>query len=503
LESILDFLTACILINSIKQPSIRLISFCYFALLFAVAASLQACHSPEVYIPAGAVHTDTINRISLIQSPCIESLAQGKKVQIEDVGTYYIVKTQKPHKFTGSKSNRRQEFYFTQLPILQLTLNVIPNDKDTSGGELRLFENGSQVLHSPINLRLRGESSRHYPKPGFKFSFTDAANTNAKVKQPLLDMPPDKDWHLISLYKEANLLNNRFGHELWKALCAYDATFPVPGVETRFTEVFINGEYFGVYLASQHVSRRSLSLSSENIGQRIYKGKGWGATSFDSVPELDETAMEWAGFNQKFPKLEPTLSELRTLIQHTLSWRNDQVTAMSETTFHIQNLIDLFLFINLLEAKDNRGKNLYLLRADSISPYVFMPWDLDAICGFTFDGSVDTTDAGLIGNGLLRRLWHDDSENGFQVQAVNRWANLRRGVLSRNYLYTLYMSGFEYLNFNGAFEREIRRWPEQSQNILNTEWMINHVQQRIDFLDSIFFRIKYEHRIKELQARVN
>jgi len=471
--------------NAYRKLKAKLyVQYGIFLLLFA------GCSGDMASVPSTHWHIDTSAQMVLIQHAFPPLLKKGKTIELDSLGRFYVVKTLDRIGFIGSQSKKRKIFYFTELPIIHLTVPFVPVDNDTVEGTLCYFENGKATLKAPIEMRLRGEGTRHFPKPGFRFSFLDTLLPGKSFKLPFLGMPKDDDWHLHAIYRETNLMNNRLSHLIWKELQAYQKSGHTIAlfVETRFAEVFVNGSYYGIYLASQHVSRRSLALSSSKTGPRIYKGKNWGATTFDSLPKCDKGAMNWGGFKQKLPKDKSTLAELKDLVQASLGWNGRAGVAAASEYFDTDNLINLLLFINLIEAKDNRGKNMYLVKPGAEHPYAFMPWDLDATFGKSFDGSWDTLNSGIISNGLLTRMWKDTSSGGFREQCSSRWKQLRSNQWSKESLYRLYIEDYLYLVRNGAFVREGTRWPEQTQYIYQAHIAFRQVNKRLSMFDSLLIR---------------
>ena len=82
-------------------------------------------------------------------------------------------------------------------------------------------------------------------------SWTDFHKKSYKIKfekkQSMLGMPQDKDWALIANHADKSLMRNYIAYRLSAMLDSYYAP------RCEFAELYINGEYLGVYLLSETV----------------------------------------------------------------------------------------------------------------------------------------------------------------------------------------------------------------------------------------------------------
>jgi spore coat protein H len=75
----------------------------------------------------------------------------------------------------------------------------------------------------------------------------------------------------------------------------------------------------------------------------------------------------------------------------------------------LPSLMDYFIFLNVIRATDNSGKNTYLARYKETDPYFIIPWDLDGTYGYLWDGSKTNRYIDIMSNGLFTRLLSIDS----------------------------------------------------------------------------------------------
>jgi len=90
-----------------------------------------------------------------------------------------------------------------------------------------------------LTIRGRGNSSWEMAKKSYKIEFVK--------KQSLLGMPKDKDWALIANHADKSLMRNYIAYRLSAALGASYAP------RCEFVELYLNGEYLGVYLLTETI----------------------------------------------------------------------------------------------------------------------------------------------------------------------------------------------------------------------------------------------------------
>lgn len=130
-----------------------------------------------------------------------------------------------------------------------------------------------------LTIRGRGNSSwKIMPKKSYKIEF--------EKKQAVLGMPKDKDWALIANYADKTLMKNFIAYRLSAALGAYYAP------RCEFAELYLNGEYLGVYLLTETIknAENRVNLSGKGnsyiveVDHKYKKNEIVFFTSRDSLP---------------------------------------------------------------------------------------------------------------------------------------------------------------------------------------------------------------------------
>lgn len=137
---------------------------------------------------------------------------------------------------------------------------------------------------------------------------------------------------------------------------------------------------------------------------------------------------------------------------------------------------------------DNRGKNYFLVRQSPLSPWFFVPWDLDLTAGTTFPAQQQRKDVVELRmyNGLFRRLM---GQPEFVQAVTDRWSYLRSRLFKKETLKSLYRQNYQCLKDNGVYDRQ-QQFPELRANFDSPEREMDFLDQwldaRINFLDSWF-----------------
>ncbi|WP_374690151.1 CotH kinase family protein [Bacteroides thetaiotaomicron] len=77
------------------------------------------------------------------------------------------------------------------------------------------------------------------------------------------------------------------------------------------------------------------------------------------------------------------------LSSSSLQHQKEEFAAQYEERLDVSSLIDYFIFINLLSAYDNTGRNvfwgIYNVNLTLLPKFIIQPWDLDGTLGRTWD----------------------------------------------------------------------------------------------------------------------
>lgn len=147
-------------------------------------------------------------------------------------------------------------FAGTILPILKLTTDnqTIPNEPKITG-RLQVISNETGAQNHPddppsfecyMGIEVRGSSSQSFPKKSFGFETRDENGDDLGTE--LLGLPEEEDWILYAPYTDKSFLRDALTYQLGNDLGGY-------APRTRVCELFVNGDYQGVYWLEEKIKR--------------------------------------------------------------------------------------------------------------------------------------------------------------------------------------------------------------------------------------------------------
>ncbi|GAB3321465.1 hypothetical protein GCM10027299_15940 [Larkinella ripae] len=400
----------------------------------------------------------------------------------------------KPYKVKNGNST--YTLYFTNLPLIEIKTQgnkVISNTDDRTKGTFTLANGDQPTFTASMGIRNRGNISRKFPKKSYNMELWKDPNGDDELETSLLGMRSDSKWYLLAMYNEPLRLANATSHALWLNMhkLYYQAQEPDANsaIRTKYCDVFINDAYAGVYLFTEPMDRKQLKLkkTSDNgaIRGELYKADGWSdATKFVGLPPFpsDPNAEVWAEFEMDYP--DPYWNNLYELIRFIVKSSAQDFQANAAQKLKIDNLVDYFIFLNLVNATDNVGNNQFVARYKENEPYFLIPWDLDGTFGYTTIAERSEETRSILTQGLFDRLLALDPAS-FKSKARKRWFALRKNDFSAQNLKTKLAGNFNQLTTEGAYARESMKWPGTVKTgdlpIVNT-WL----DQRLSFLDEYF-----------------
>ncbi len=388
--------------------------------------------------------------------------------------------------------NSNFTLYFTQLPIISINTPNTIIDASNVLASFKMIESNDKFLESNIGIQFRGASSQSWPKKPMEFEFWDDTEGIKTHDYALLDMVKNDDWNLQAMYNEPLRVRSKTNNELWRMInqLHYQAKEPdaINGIRMRYVELFLNNEYRGLYCLGEKVNRKQLKLKKHNgtIRGELYKGVSWGASTFLYVYPYDNKSLIWSGFEYKHPEEEINWSNIHGFVNFVVNTPNQNFYADYKNRFEFNNLVDYYIFLNLLRATDNAGKNIYIAKYDTNDKYFYVPWDLDGSFGTIWDGTNDNTTNDLLSNGFYQRLIKDFSPDGFKKAVKDKWLKLRSDVVTQDYLMSLFNTNHDSLVTNGVYEREIMAWPTYKHDAENLNYMSSWIKNRLAYLDVKF-----------------
>lgn len=145
-------------------------------------------------------------------------------------------------------------FTSTNLPLVVIDTNgdiIMDEPRITAHMGIIHNENGINTLSDPFNnydgniaIEIRGSSSQSFPKKNYGFETQDEFGLNNNVS--LIDLPENNDWVFHGPYSDKSQIRNVLTFELGWRIGRY-------APRTKMCELFINGDYKGIYVLMESV----------------------------------------------------------------------------------------------------------------------------------------------------------------------------------------------------------------------------------------------------------
>ncbi|MGI4862888.1 MAG: CotH kinase family protein [Janthinobacterium lividum] len=449
------------------------------------------------------VHVDSVKKIVLINAPLhllnaaspardsTRILAVGSR-QYKLARAVAALSAAAMYKATSQAAT--YTVYVTQVPVMKFTTRYQIVDTPSVYAHFVLLDSTGVLAQSGTGIEFRGAYSQTFPKKSYELSLWADTLGATDNDLPLLGMRDDNKWNLQALYNDQLRLRMKVANELWQEIdqVYYQAKEPDAknGIDMAYTEVFINDSYQGIYALTERIDRKQLKLkkyANNTIMGELYKGTTADvADAFASAPAFNNNSLSWGGFEYKEPSEQTDWTNLHDFVDFVATSPDSVFYAQYQSRLDLANAVDYYLFLNLMRATDNTGKNIYVAKYKPGEPYYYAPWDLDGVLGNDWSGTNVNITNDLLTNGLYTRLLNDYSAAGFREALVKRWASLRTSIITEAHIKAEIDANSAYLLRSNVYEREHQAWPEYAYDAAQLTYPDNWLVARIAYLDGIF-----------------
>ena len=243
-------------------------------------------------------------------------------------------------------------------------------------------------------------------------SYTRGAKRSLSLKfdEPVAlidDQPPARHVLLFSGYGDPTRLRNRISFDAYRAAAGGRTPNGITAID--WAEVFINGEYFGVWELAHGV--RDLFGVDEGILFKIRSQHPllWTIPS----PEMAEAiSPPEARADSSLP-----LSEI---LKTVATASHEEFPVIAQKEFIFDSIVDFYLMLNFTQNFDGQVVNQYLARSSASGKWFVIPWD--------YDKTFFNADPQILENQLVIRFREEVPE--FQMKCREKWKTLRAGPFS-------------------------------------------------------------------------
>ncbi len=346
------------------------------------------------------------------------------------------------------------------LPVLcvETRSGSLPGDEAEAGvlTVLEASEDGAlrRILKTQIEIRQRGSTSRRFPKKSYRIKLVSASGK--KQDCSIAGLREDDDWILNPMYSDTSKIREALCFWLWNEINSQGQA--AQSSRFRFAEVWLNGEYWGLYGLQERVDRKQVNADRQT--GILYKAD---ANDRPSAAELracteDERCrglqLVYAGEAVSSPWL-PAADYLAML---------ESASPPGPTVLSPENTVDYALWAALVQARDGHFKNQFLHARLQDNGYVLyrIPWDLNHTLGDLWNGSSPETN--YLDYRVTRLALDDAAEKyleaadpAFRSGLQSRWEELRSGILAGDIVLRRARALFSSLY--PAILRDSERWP--------------------------------------------
>ncbi len=377
------------------------------------------------------------------------------------------------------------DIQFTYWPVIQIYGDFVK----------RPYAHGTVVYNNPDSLtqetlisrvRWAGSSTAEASRKKHNFHLKFYNEDGTKKNMSFFGLRSDFHWRLDAGQVDFARVRNRVAKDIWAEFAhqpyyaAYEPKTPYNYVRGDFVEVFLNDQYMGIYSLNEHMDRQQLKLKKYDYEAGEFHGGLWKPMSktytslFQTLPNVDPNQKNWDQIYVKYPNIDDVkpvnYETIYRAVKITLLMSDERFADSAAYYFDIPVMRDYYLFLILMQAPDNIGKNLYYACYDVATDkrLTLAIWDWDCTQGqfWSNDGSYyhheqvsptyNLKDEKVMAHRVFYRL--NQSDPAFHGMATDRYWELHETTFSVDSILARYKAYFDEMKGCGADQREITRW---------------------------------------------
>ena len=342
-----------------------------------------------------------------------------------------------------------------------------------------------------IGIKVRGQSSAKFPKPGYSIEVRDEKGEGMDVS--LFGLPPADDWVLHGPYVDKSMMRNALAHWLFRQAGHYSP-------RTRHFDLYINGVYRGVYVLIEKIKRGKYRVNVSKLketdisGDDVTGGYIWafdktgtntGGMGMEDINKEGFSTADGLNVIMHYPKKENLQTQQQAYLKKYLEdlenlFKNGKNGSGYENYVDMTSALDYVLHEEVTNNSDSYWCSFFLHKPkDSKGGKVTLgpAWDFNLAMsngggmgststdGWQIENPQKQGQGGMMmmGGGLkapnwLIGMWKDSH---YQSELKKRWAELRSGVWHTKTMDVYLDSMKAYLT--KAADRNFKRWPNLGQ----------------------------------------
>ncbi len=351
---------------------------------------------------------------------------------------------------------------FTGLPLMMLTADREITVEDAPIG-VQMAVYGQSALRSHGRAHIRGASTLNSEKKAYKVEFTREADGRKQTAQQVPGFGAMEAINLNPMVHDELLVREKLSWDLYESLVAHDQPFGAR--RTQYAEVFLNGDYQGIYLmvepmdCERELSKEATRAMTDSVYRtavlsfsrdRVYQAHRYRAnTGYElyyhpAVGTADPFAMLqlWMDMNRMNREGDFEALESKAL-----------------SCIDLDSMIAFDLFIQAAGMTDNVFNNMYIIAHPTAAglTYTFAPWDMDMTWGRK-KAEVGENFENWIYFPIADRLIDRDAGGVMRDKVTARWQQMRESVFNEDTINRKLEEYAHILGDSGAWARNAARW---------------------------------------------
>ncbi len=350
-----------------------------------------------------------------------------------------------------------------------------------------------QIENLSLQIRGRGNNSWTYPKKSYKLKLSEKTN--------FFDMANGKEkvWVILANQCDRSLLRNQVSFEYGRYMDGLDWEPASTSVE-----VYLNGEYVGVYLLAEDIkiSKNRVAIEDNNPDEldTCYLLELSNYSTGTVINAAGRTYMIHSDLSDD----RITSVKQKLFIADYVNSAYDALSSGDRAAFEelvdLDSFIDSYLTEEIVKNLDSQWDSFYLYK-DAGGKLFFGPlWDFDLALGNADDGA-ETIDQIFVGNGSGSGggsgTWFAVAmlQEWFRQEIHDRWNEIYKDIcVMPEYIYSEAEAGLR------SYERNFKKWQifgtvqnRETESIIklstyteNYEYLADWLTQRLEWLNSAF-----------------
>ncbi|MBQ5860765.1 MAG: CotH kinase family protein, partial [Alistipes sp.] len=372
----------------------------------------------------------------------------------------------------------------TGLPIVEINTEQPIKDEPKVDCTIKLYDPKARTddgdrknlkyFESKAGIEYRGAGAMRYVKKPYNFKLYDKAGEKREAE--LLNIRNDNSWILDAMFLDIAHMRTRVCFDIWnefnKPYYVNEKPKAMSGTRGHHVEAFINGEYFGLFTLTDRIDRKQYQI--EQQGGYIYKAKGWtDACRLRGCPAVSNSSYYWsaADIEQEYPDaddgMQPNFNYLADMINFVGSSSKEDFSAKFEEHFDMNSIVDGFIYLNMIVAHDNIGRNTFWILRDvkESKKFIHGLWDLDGTLGRTWNRFTENPSQGWVSSGfrIYERIISENPANIHQ-KIYDRWLEIKDAALAPENFNQKVDYYVKQQVASGARDREVSRWQSIDMN---------------------------------------